>query len=87
MSGETDKPLCAGELEWAARVWKRMSVFECAGLLYIALRYDQRTARTGEYVETMALLPWLSLGEALQQNVARALVILRLRMSRGANLL
>lgn len=76
-------------LDWAARVWKRLSVFECAGLLYIALRYNHRQVErtTADYVESMAMLPWLGLGPPLQHDITRALLSLRLKMSDGANLL
>ncbi len=74
MPAETTSPT---ELEWASRVWKRLSVFECAGLLYIALRYDQRIQRTADYIETTAMLPWLALGEPLQHDLTRALLRLR----------
>lgn len=83
MPAETEKPLSPDALEWAARVWKRLSVFECAGLLYIALRYDQQTPRTGEFVETMAMLPWLGLGEPLQRDLTRALIRLRDYFGKG----
>lgn len=56
-----------------------MSVFDCAGVLYIALRYDMRMEpeRTATYLDNMSMLPWLGLGEPLQQSVTRALLSLR----------
>jgi hypothetical protein len=82
LSTETQKPLAAETLEWAGHAWKRMSVFECAGVLYMALRYDQRVERTAEYVEMMAMLPWLGLGEPLQRDITRALLSLRAHLER-----
>jgi hypothetical protein len=60
-------------------VWKRLQVFECAGVLYIALRYDQRA--NPDYIDMMSMLPWLGLGEPLQRDITVAL--LRLRDSFG----
>jgi hypothetical protein len=60
-----------------------MQVFECAGVLHIALRYDHRTPRTGEYIETMSMLPWLGLGYPLQRDVTRALLSLRDHFGKG----
>jgi hypothetical protein len=83
LPAETQKSVPPEALEWAARVWKRLQVFECAGVLYMALRYDQREPRTAEYVEMMAMLPWLGLGDPLQRDIARALLSLRDTFGKG----
>jgi hypothetical protein len=66
-------------LAWAARVWSRLSSVECAGVLYVALRYNPDIQHEGSasYIDRMSLLPWLSLGEPLQLDIARALDQLR----------
>jgi len=83
LPAETDKPLPPDSLEWAGRIWKQLSVFECAGVLYIALRYDHQTPHTGAYIETMSMLPWLGLGAPLQQDVTRTFIRLRSYFGRG----
>jgi hypothetical protein len=74
---EPERRFSPADLQWSAGVWKAMSVSECAGVLYIALRYDQRVAHCADYVETMAMLPWLGLGEPLQHDLTRSLLSLR----------
>jgi hypothetical protein len=76
LSGDIEPP-APESLEWAARVWKRFTVHECAGVLYIALRYDQTDKRSAEYINMMSMLPWLSLGNPLQADITRALLKLR----------
>lgn len=69
-------------LAWAARVWKRFTVVECAGVLWIALRYDARFEPSGTYIDSMSMLPWLGLGEPLQHEIARALERLQTHLER-----
>lgn len=91
MSKETKAP-DGPTLTWAAGVWSRLSVVECVGVLWMALRYNPRdfnpqdfnpfdigTEGIGAYIDRMSLLPWLSLGEPLQRDIALALDQLRQR--------
>jgi hypothetical protein len=84
LSKETDPD--GQTLTWTGRVWSRLSAVECIGVLHLALRYNfaEMSAETvvdnANYIDRMALLPWLSLGEPLQRDVARALDQLRQRM-------
>lgn len=81
MSEETEKP-DRDTLTWSAKVWSHLTAVECVGILWIALRYDPREESSGSYIERMSLLPWLSLGEPLQLDIARALIKLRQQFSR-----
>jgi hypothetical protein len=76
LSEKTEAP-SAETLEWAARVWKRLTQLQCAGLLQIALRYSQHQQHTSDYIASMSMLTWLQLGRPLQLDVARALSQLR----------
>lgn len=69
-------------LAWASRVWSDLTAVECAGILYIALRYnpDIQLDTSARYIDSMSLLPWSSLGAPLQGDVARALEQLRRRL-------
>lgn len=79
---EENKPPDPETLSWSARVWSMLSAVECAGVLLMALRYDPRDSlASGDYIDRMSLLPWLSLGEPLQHDIARALLRLRTRFS------
>jgi len=70
-------------LAWASGVWSRLTAIECAGVLYVALRYDPDIQHEGSasYIDRMSLLPWLSLGEPLQIDIARALDQLRRQLA------
>jgi hypothetical protein len=78
LSKETEIP-DRDTLIWAGRVWSSLSALDCVGVLHLALGYnfaamDAESAREqARYIDRMALLPWLSLGEPLQVDVARAL--------------
>ena len=60
-------------IEWAGVVWQRLTQQECAGVLWIACRYDSsRTdAHTLKYIDTMSQLAWRELGRMLQADLAR----------------
>jgi hypothetical protein len=79
LSAETTGRPEPATLAWAARVWSRLTSVECAGVLYVALRYnpDIQHDASARYIDSMSLLPWLSLGEPLQLDIARALDQLR----------
>lgn len=84
MPEETQKPTSESALAWAASVWARLTARECAGVLWIALRYDVHTASptTTNYINTMAQLAWVELGHALQVDIARTLASLRVHLVR-----
>ena len=80
MPKEIEKPSPA-VLSWAAGVWTQLSAVECVAVLWAALQYDVRSSpESFAYIDRMSLLPWLSLGEPLQQDIARALQQLRTRL-------
>lgn len=74
MSRETIEPDSA-TLGAAARIWSHLSTVECVAVLWMALRYDVLGSSRAalEYLDRMSLLPWLTLGEPLQKDIARAL--------------
>lgn len=61
--------------EWAGQVWSKLTQQQCAGVLWIALRYDQTraSAHTIAYIETMAGLAWRELGRTVQTDLANTL--------------
>lgn len=74
MPAETHR-LSDNTLEWSGRVWSKLTQQQCAGILWIALRYDQARApaNTITYIETMAGLAWAELGRTLQTDLAKTL--------------
>jgi hypothetical protein len=72
----------AATLVWAGGVWSRLNAVECTGVLCIAVRYTNiQPGSYSDYIDRMSLLPWLSLGEPLQRDIARALDQLRRQLA------
>jgi hypothetical protein len=87
LSKETETP-DRETLTWAARVWSHLTAVECVGVLHLALRYNLALLESElvreqlRYIDRISLLPWPSLGEPLQHDIARALCGLRKAFAR-----
>lgn len=52
-------------------MWGQLTQQQCAGVLWIALRFDQKEAPPHilAYVDTMSVLAWRELGRNLQHDL------------------
>lgn len=72
-------------MEWSGRVWGLLTQQQCAGVLWIALRYDQPSSPPNviAYIDTMSQLAWRELGRSLQYDLAATFeLLLRVLQSR-----
>ncbi len=67
----TPTPPDEATFEWSGRVWSQLTQQQCAGVLWIALRYDQATSPPNviAYIDTMSQLAWRELGRNLQHDL------------------